>query len=74
VAYTRQPERTSRSAVARPMPEEQPVISTALEGSGMSGAYALDPAMCVRRTGALTEQHRRLGWGVDARSHLPGPR
>ena len=33
VAYTVQPSRTSNKAVACPMPDEQPVIRTALEGT-----------------------------------------
>jgi hypothetical protein len=38
LAYTVQPPFARRIAVARPMPEEQPVISTALEGSAIRAA------------------------------------
>ena len=43
-ATTAQPERASRCALARPMPDEQPVISTALETSAIARSIGVRSA------------------------------
>src|SRR5664279_1713573 len=55
LAYTVHPERASASAVARPMPDEQPVMSTALDGSGIGAAYAF--AAPAREVLSLHDHH-----------------
>src|SRR3712207_9482664 len=51
VAYTVQPPRASRSAVAQPIPDEQPVTSTALEvhPDPFSDIDALQSCACTKR-------------------------